>query len=60
MVILWSLRFAYEFLKEPQVDFEIDMPLNMGQLLSIPMVIVGIIILVYAYRNKKQTPAVSN
>jgi len=59
MVILWSLRFAYEFLKEPQVDFEVDLPLNMGQLLSIPMVIVGIIILVYAYRNKKQAPAVS-
>lgn len=59
MVILWSLRFAYEFLKEPQVDFEIDLPLNMGQLLSIPLVILGIVILVRAYLKKEKPAAVS-
>jgi len=52
MVILWSLRFVYEFFKEPKVDFEYDLPLYMGQLLSIPFVILGIIVLVYAYRSK--------
>ena len=52
MIVLWSLRFAYEFIKEPQVDFESTMPINMGQILSIPLVIAGIIILVLALRGK--------
>lgn len=51
LVILWTLRFFYEFLKENQVSFENSMPLNMGQLLSIPLIIVGVYILV---RSKKQ------
>lgn len=51
MIILWSLRFLYEFLKENQVPFENRLPLNMGQLLSIPLVIVGIIILKRSFDN---------
>lgn len=51
LVILWSLRFAYEFLKENQVAFEDKLPLNMGQLLSIPLIIIGILILVRSYRK---------
>lgn len=51
MIILWSLRFAYEFLKENQVDFEDKLPLNMGQILSIPMIIAGIFILWWSYKN---------
>jgi prolipoprotein diacylglyceryltransferase len=42
MVILFTLRFFYEFLKENQVDFEEGMTLNMGQWLSIPMVLIGL------------------
>lgn len=52
MVVLWTLRFLYEFIKKEQVDFETTMALNMGQILSIPLVIVGIIILVRARRHK--------
>jgi phosphatidylglycerol:prolipoprotein diacylglycerol transferase len=52
MVALWSLRFSYEFLKENQVDFENSMPLNMGQILSIPLFIAGVIILVRSYKSK--------
>ncbi|MEQ8303640.1 MAG: prolipoprotein diacylglyceryl transferase [Cyclobacteriaceae bacterium] len=51
MIVLWSLRFFYEFLKENQVAFEDDLALNMGQILSIPLVIVGILIIVWAKRN---------
>ncbi len=51
MVILWSLRFLYEFLKENQVAFEDDLTLNMGQILSIPMVLVGIAVLIWSKRN---------
>jgi phosphatidylglycerol:prolipoprotein diacylglycerol transferase len=39
---LFSLRIGYEFLKENQVAFENGLPLNMGQILSIPMVALGI------------------
>lgn len=51
MIILWSLRFSYEYLKENQVPFEDKLPLNMGQILSIPLVIIGIFILIRSYRT---------
>jgi prolipoprotein diacylglyceryl transferase len=51
MIVLWSLRFLYEFLKENQVSFEDALPINMGQILSIPLIIVGILILIWSYRN---------
>jgi phosphatidylglycerol---prolipoprotein diacylglyceryl transferase len=51
MILLWSLRFAYEFLKENQVNFENNMSLNMGQILSIPLVLVGVFVLIRSYRK---------
>ena len=42
LIILFGLRFVYEFVKENQVEFEDAMTLNMGQILSIPLVIIGI------------------
>ncbi|MBP6386121.1 MAG: prolipoprotein diacylglyceryl transferase [Pseudarcicella sp.] len=53
MIILFTLRFLYEFLKENQSDFENSMSLNMGQWLSIPGVLFGIIVLFIAFKNKK-------
>ena len=44
MVVLWSLRFFIEFLKEAQVDGREDWilnSLNTGQVLSIPLVLIG-------------------
>lgn len=55
MIILWSLRFAYEYLKENQVPFEDKLPLNMGQILSIPLILVGIYILIRSYRQPAAT-----
>ncbi|MFZ4399479.1 MAG: prolipoprotein diacylglyceryl transferase [Bacteroidales bacterium] len=52
LIVLFSMRFAIEFLKESQVAFENSMPLNMGQLLSIPFIIAGIIIVILARKNK--------
>jgi prolipoprotein diacylglyceryl transferase len=49
LVILWSLRFFYEFLKKNQVSFEDSMTLNMGQILSIPLFIAGLFVLWYSY-----------
>ncbi len=53
MIILFTLRFFYEFLKENQSAFEVQLSLNMGQILSIPAVIFGIIVLLYAKNNAK-------
>jgi prolipoprotein diacylglyceryl transferase len=52
VVILFSLRFAYEFLKENQVEFEEEMAFNLGQLLSVPMILFGVYILARSYRKK--------
>ncbi len=51
MILLWTLRFAYEFLKENQVTFEDSMSFNMGQLLSVPLVLVGIFVLIRSYKK---------
>ncbi len=45
LVILFGLRFVHELFKENQVAFEDSMKYNMGQLLSIPLIIAGILIL---------------
>lgn len=49
----FTLRFFFEFLKENQEDFENAMALNMGQILSIPLILAGIAILFL--RNRKKT-----
>ena len=51
-------RFLIEFIKEPQVGFENDMVLNMGQWLSIPFILIGIGFLVYAYMRKQPARAI--
>jgi prolipoprotein diacylglyceryl transferase len=52
LVLLFSFRFMVEFLKTPQEDFEDAMLLNMGQWLSIPAILIGILILFYAQKQK--------
>lgn len=42
LTALFLVRFLIEFIKEDQTYFEQGMPLNMGQLLSIPFIIMGI------------------
>ena len=43
-------RFFIEFVKENQVGFEEGMTFNMGQLLSIPFVLLGIFLIVRSFR----------
>jgi prolipoprotein diacylglyceryl transferase len=50
LILVFAIRFVIEFIKEPQVDFETTMALNMGQLLSIPFIILGLIMV---FRRKK-------
>ena len=42
LTLIFTARFFIEFTKINQVDFENALPLDMGQLLSIPFVIIGI------------------
>ena len=55
LLVCFGSRFLIEFIKEPQVDFEKVMALNLGQLLSIPFILLGIFFLVWA--AKKRIPA---
>lgn len=48
-------RFFVEFIKNPQVAFERDMVLNMGQLLSIPFALAGIVLVVWAMTHPEKT-----
>jgi phosphatidylglycerol:prolipoprotein diacylglycerol transferase len=52
LIVCFGLRFVYEFMKENQVDFENSLPLNMGQFLSIPLVLLGIFVLVRSFRKE--------
>ncbi|MDR1416087.1 MAG: prolipoprotein diacylglyceryl transferase [Prevotellaceae bacterium] len=54
LVLVFTFRFFVEFIKEPQADFEENLLLDMGQLLSIPFVLLGIFLLVYSFRKKPE------
>ncbi|SDG41551.1 prolipoprotein diacylglyceryl transferase [Epilithonimonas hungarica] len=52
-IILWAIRFFVEFLKEPQGDEIIHFAgLNTGQVLSIPFMVAGLIIMIYSKKFK--------
>ena len=42
LTLIFTFRFFIEYTKADQVDFEAGMPFNMGQLLSVPLVIIGV------------------
>lgn len=56
--VLFGMRFLIEFVKNDQVGFEAGMALNMGQLLSIPFILLGIGLIIYSYRKKLPVEAV--
>lgn len=55
LAVLFAARLIIEFFKENQVAFEDGMILNMGQLLSIPFILAGILLLVFSKKNFKTT-----
>ncbi len=46
LILLFLARFIIEFFKENQVAFENQMTLNMGQWLSLPFIIAGVLLLI--------------
>ncbi len=47
LILIFAARFLIEFVKENQEAFEEGMALNMGQILSIPFIFVGVFVIVY-------------
>ncbi|MCC9041156.1 prolipoprotein diacylglyceryl transferase [Myroides sp. M-43] len=47
LILMFTTRFILEFFKENQVSFEQDMMFNMGQWLSLPFILIGILMLVF-------------
>ena len=51
LIVLFGFRFFVEFIKNPQEEFERGMLLDMGQWLSVPFVILGVVILYRALKK---------
>ena len=55
VTFIFTQRFAIEFLKENQTSFEENLFINMGQALSIPLILGGILLMVWSLRGRYQT-----
>jgi len=53
LLLVFGFRIAIEFLKANQKAFEASMTLNMGQWLSIPLVLAGLYLLFNSFRTSK-------
>ncbi len=53
MILLFSARFFIEFVKNDQVAFEAGMQINMGQVLSLPFILAGILMIVWTKMHPK-------
>lgn len=54
ITLIFVARFFIEFIKEKQVPFEAQMQLDMGQLLSLPFIAIGIIFIIYGIVKTKE------
>lgn len=52
LVIIFGSRIAIEFLKNVQVEFERNMTFDMGQWLSVPFVVLGMVMIFLSLRSK--------
>lgn len=56
LVIIFGSRICIEFLKNVQVEFEKNMTFDMGQWLSVPFVVIGIVMIVWSFAHRKNKP----
>ena len=54
LVIIFGSRICIEFLKNVQVDFERNMVFDMGQWLSVPFVVIGIVMIVWSFMQRRK------
>ena len=56
LALLFTVRFLIEFIKENQEAFENALPINIGQILSIPFILIG---LYFIFRKPKDHTFIS-
>jgi len=56
LTYIFTFRFFIEYTKEIQETFEASLPLDMGQILSIPFILIGVICMI---RSKKEIVSLS-
>ena len=54
LIIIFGSRILIEFLKNVQVEFEKGMAFDMGQWLSIPFVVIGIVMIAWSFSKRKE------
>ncbi|MCF0206007.1 MAG: prolipoprotein diacylglyceryl transferase [Bacteroidales bacterium] len=54
LTTLFGFRFIIEYTKTEQAEFIWNSPITMGQLLSIPFIIFGIVLIIRQYKGKKK------
>lgn len=55
--LLWTIRFFVEYVKEPQVAERAEWMFNTGQLLSMPMIVIGLAIVFFSNQKSKSSEA---
>ncbi|MBR4583247.1 MAG: prolipoprotein diacylglyceryl transferase [Bacteroidales bacterium] len=58
--VLFTFRFLIEYTKTEQAEFIWNAPITMGQLLSIPFIIFGIVLVVRQYWKKGKAKPIAN
>jgi prolipoprotein diacylglyceryl transferase len=56
LIGIFVSRFFIEFIKNPQVAREVGMTLDLGQWLSIPFIVLGILMIVWPFTKYRLTP----
>lgn len=51
LIALFGMRFLIEFVKEEQVAFEQGMTLDMGQWLSVPFILGGVVLIILSHKG---------
>jgi prolipoprotein diacylglyceryl transferase len=60
LIGIFLSRFLIEFVKNPQVAFEENMAINMGQILSIPFIVAGVAMVIYGLKHKTTPPPLAD
>ena len=57
LTLIFTFRFFIEYTKEIQVAFEAGLPMDMGQILSIPLILLGVWSISSSFRRAKKIQA---
>ncbi|MBW6498718.1 MAG: prolipoprotein diacylglyceryl transferase [Bacteroidales bacterium] len=53
-IVMFTVRFLVEFVKEDQSAFEANMTLNMGQWLSLPLIVAGVVVFFWSLKQQPE------